>query len=158
MNNIMKINKITNEDLKVNIHHVGGIGNAGPTELLMGVNKFSHWIFYDANKDALAAMTDHKEKKFTLVNKCISDYNGEGEFHTTLTSSASSMLRPAKSASEYIRTKKSLTTWGEETKIIKKQIIISYVILQYLYQKVHVLTLEIFVQESELMNPIFWHI
>jgi len=88
----MKLNKITNKDLKINIHHIGGIGNTGPTEILMGVNDFSHWTFYDADKSALSLMTDHKKKKFSLVNKCISNYDGQGEFHTMSTSSASNMF------------------------------------------------------------------
>ena len=116
----MKLNKITTKDLEVQIHHIGGIGNSGPTEILTGINEFAHWTFYDADKDALKTITGNKGKKFTLINKCINNYDGQGNFHTMLTPTASSMLKPAQSAKDYIR-KDQNTTWGEQTQIVKTE-------------------------------------
>lgn len=116
----MELNKITSEDLKVQIHHVGGIGNCGPTEALMGLNKFAYWTFYDADSNALNTMTNCEKKDFTIINKCLNNYDGQGEFNVTITPSASSLLKPAKSASNYIHINEK-TTWGEQTKILKTE-------------------------------------
>ena len=130
----MKINEITSEDLTVQIHHVGGIGRCGPAESLRFINNFSEWTIYDADKDALESVDVTRHRRYNLIHKCIGGKNGQGTFYTTKTASASSLLKPAKSAKDY-RIPKAKTTWGEQTEIVKKEKIKIYTLRSLLKNK-----------------------
>lgn len=117
----MNINPITTEQLKVQIHHIGGIGECGPAEILEHFNRFSKWTFYDADKKALEDITGYEDKEYKLVQKCIGGSNTKGTFYITKTPSASGLFKSAKSAKDYVlknSVEEQTTTWGQQTEVV----------------------------------------
>jgi len=117
----MIINKITKDDLKIRIHHVGGIGSFGPTEALKNLGDDVEWIIYDADEKSLMACDDLKNINHTLINRCLGGTNSKTQFNIMAASTASSMLAPAPSATQYtmlLRHGRALI-WGEHACIIK---------------------------------------
>ena len=115
----MKINKIIKEDLKINVHHVGGIGGCGPTDQFKLLGKHTLWTFYDADKTSLLEF-DIKGKDYRLIHRAIGNKDGTSEFNLTENASASSLLKPAKSAKEYV-IPNTTRTWGEDTQIVQTE-------------------------------------
>ena len=104
--------------LKIQVHHIGGIGDCGPTEQMNILKNDVEWIFYDADIESLTK-TAIKDKKYRLINKCIGSENSIKEFHIMSNPSASSLLMPAKSAEDYLIDDKKMITWGNHAKPIK---------------------------------------
>ncbi len=111
---------ITRDQLKIKIHHVGGIGGYGPTGVL---NKLKHvqWIVYDQEKEALGKSERLKGRDVSFVNKCVGKNNGKGKFNLTFGESASSLLKPEREAFNYtiINSDGTAQIWGLHTKVVK---------------------------------------
>ena len=126
MDNILKMNEVTDKDMIINVHHIGGIGECGPTDIISYFKDSILWYFYDADKDSLEDISiknlDEKtNKKYKLINKCIGGKDGKAKFNILNNTSASSVLLPAKSAENYVIgiLKNKPITWGEHTKLKK---------------------------------------
>ncbi len=126
MDNVLKLNEITNEELIINLHHIGGIGECGPIDTISYFEDSILWYFYDADEDSLKDTTiknlNHDtEKKYKLINKCIGGKDGKTKFNILNNESASSVLLPAKSAEKYVIgvARNKPITWGEHTKLKK---------------------------------------
>lgn len=111
---------VTDEDLKIQIHHIGGIAECGPVDVLGFLKESINWTFYDADKASLDN-TDVKDKNYTLINKCIGGEDKKAKFNILANPSASSVLLPAKSAEQYVISTEGekVVTWGEHTKFVK---------------------------------------
>lgn len=114
------ISDITREELKIRIHHVGGIGGYGPTGILSRLGDVK-WIVYDAEAKALKISDKHSGGDTTFVNKCIGKKNYLGKFNVMHAKSASSMLPGAKGAYDYtvINDSGAAQIWGIHTQITK---------------------------------------
>jgi FkbM family methyltransferase len=114
--------KITDEELIINVHHIGGIGDCGPIEILDNLNESVLWTYYDAEPEALNSIS-LKGKNYKLINKCIGGSDSKINFNILANASASSCLLCADSAKDYVvpgydkEGKPHL--WGEHTKLIK---------------------------------------
>ena len=109
--------KITDKELVLNVHHIGGIGECGPIEMLSNVGDDVLWTFYDADEDSLKD-TVIGDKKCILVNKCVGGKDGKGKFNILAPPSANSVLLPAKSAERYVFIlDNKVTTWGDHTRL-----------------------------------------
>lgn len=110
---------ISREELKIRIHHVGGIGGYGPAEILSRLGHVQ-WIIYDAETKSLKS-SNKVRGGFILVNKCIGKKNYLGKFNRMYASSASSMFEGSRSASEYsvINSNGTAQIWGIHTKVTK---------------------------------------
>jgi len=105
---------ISKEDLIIDIHHLGGIGNCGPIEDLKVLGNRSRWTIYDADPDALLSLSDKPNS--ILVNECIGFEDGKLPFHISANPSASSCLEVDDNAKNlYFRA----TNWGEHAKQVK---------------------------------------
>jgi len=112
--------EINDKQLKIRVHHIGGIGSCGPTEALGALGRDIQWTIYDAEEVSLDACASFKNRDYSLVNKCIGASDEKGKFNVTLAQSASSMLLPAKSAAQYtLPTNGKVIIWGEHTDIVK---------------------------------------
>lgn len=111
---------ITQEDLTIRIHHIGGSGSYGPAGVLSNLGDVE-WIVYDADQTALSRSRLPESGKFRLVSKCIGGTNSQAKFYTTAVPTASSMLAPSPRASEYTKTKSdgTLRVWGKHAQIVK---------------------------------------
>lgn len=114
------ISDISKEELKINIHHVGGIGGYGPTAIL---SRLGHvrWIVYDAEAKALGLSNKILGNDFLFKNMCIGKRNYLGRFNVMAAKSASSMFKGAKEAADYtvINSNGTAQIWGVHTKITK---------------------------------------
>ena len=118
------MNKITDKDLIINVHHIGGIGECGPIDIISFLGDSIFWNFYDADENSLKDtsiknLKQDKEKKYKLINKCIGGKDGKEKFNILNNVSASSVLLPAKSAENYVigTIKDKVITWGEHTRL-----------------------------------------
>ena len=128
MDNIL----ITDEDLKLQVHHIGGIGDSGPAELFVMLGDDAFWTFYDIDKESLEKTTI-KNKNHKLINKGIGRLNEKAKFNITCNPTASSCLIPANSAKNYLLPGTN-TTWKDHT-IITKTIDIELTNLNTLIEK-----------------------
>jgi FkbM family methyltransferase len=116
----MLSDKFTEEQLKIRIHHIGGIGGYGPSEVL---DKLEHveWIIYDADADSLSLSSSSESVEYKFVNRCVGGNNSQAQFHILSSPTASSMLKPAKGARLYTLMLGNGTArvWGEHTKLVK---------------------------------------
>lgn len=122
---------ITKEDLRIRVHHIGGIGGFGPTDAIAKLDMPSpqkyknendiEWIIYDANEESLLASTAQQDSNYTLIHKCIGGANSKGRFNVMTAGSASSMLMPAPSAAQYtmFTRKDKAQIWGKHTRVVK---------------------------------------
>lgn len=115
----MLTDRITQEQLKIKVHHIGGIGDCGPTEAIAMLNGDVEWIVYDADKNALSNVTNSQNKNYTLINKCIGANNTKSKFHIMVGKSASSLYRPEPASLKYTLygRKDHAQIWGEHTRI-----------------------------------------
>jgi len=67
--------------LKIKVHHVGGIGDCGPAEVINMLGEDVEWIIYDADKDSLIDVEKNDKKKCTLINNCIGGKNEKVKFN-----------------------------------------------------------------------------
>lgn len=115
---MIKYQNIKRDDLIIRIHHVGGIGGYGPTEIL---SKLDHtqWIVYDAEKEALAKSDKLRSSKFSFVNKCLGKKNTISTFNVMHATSASSMLKSDPAAANYtvLNPGGKGQIWGKHTKV-----------------------------------------
>lgn len=111
---------ITRDQLKIKIHHVGGIGGYGPTTVLSKL-KHVQWIVYDQEKEALNKSERLKERDLSFVNKCVGKNNGKAKFNLTFGESASSLLKPEREAFNYtiINSDGTAQIWGLHTRVVK---------------------------------------
>ncbi len=115
----MKTNEITDKDLIINVHHIGGIGEVGPIDITTYFEDSVFWTFYDADETSLND-TIIKDKKYKLINKCIGGKDEKVKFNILNDTSASSVLLPAKSAEKYVfGPTNNIKIWGEHTKLKK---------------------------------------
>lgn len=120
--------EFTDEQLRIRVHHVGGIGDFGPISHLKIFGDDIEWIGYDASEDSLSALAP-MGSRFLLVNKCIGKTNSVGRFNIMKEPSASSVFPCAPSAEKYtwityqwrpfVRNGKTLI-WGEHTRVVKE--------------------------------------
>ena len=112
---------ISDSQLKIKVHHVGGIGGCGPAETLTVFGKDVEWIIYDAEDTSLSRMDTLQEKNYTLVNKCIGAVNSKGKFNVTADQSASSILMPSPNAAEYtyFEDYDRVLIWGKNTRVVR---------------------------------------
>jgi len=118
----------TAEQLKIRVHHVGGIGDFGPISILKIFGDDVQWTGYDASDDSLDSVQP-PGSNFNLINKCIGKSNTLSKFNITRELSASSVLPCAPSAENYtwitiqglpfVRNGKTLI-WGEHTEVVKE--------------------------------------
>ena len=111
----MEKHEIQKKDFIINVHHIGGIESCGPTELLNNLKDDIFWTFYDAEETAFDDF-DVRDKKYKIINKCVGKEDGKTNFYITADPSASSILKSAKSAANYI-IPATKTKWGDHTKI-----------------------------------------
>lgn len=102
--------------LKIQLHHIGGIGDCGPAEQLTMINPDVKWVFYDADKGSLSKCNTEK-KDAILINKAIGGENKIATFNIMKNKSASSFLKPAKSARDY-SIPETDTSWGDHAEIV----------------------------------------
>ena len=111
---------ISDDQLKIRVHHIGGIGGCGPTEALSVFGKDVEWIIYDADESSLAASDSLQKENYTLINKCLGAANSKGTFYNTFDPSASSILPPAPSAARYtLFSRLGIMIWGEHARIVE---------------------------------------
>lgn len=112
---------ITDDKLKIKIHHIGGIGECGPIEALRSFKDDIQWVIYDAEDSSLSSLKTLEKKDHLLINKCIGAINSKGKFNVVVNQSASSMLMPALAAKFYTYAPKlgSALVWGEHTRVVK---------------------------------------
>ncbi|MFA5276572.1 MAG: FkbM family methyltransferase [Candidatus Omnitrophota bacterium] len=117
----MLASAITDKDLKIHVHHVGGIGDCGPTEAIRMLGNDVEWTVYDADESALSKMKEFKNENIVLVNKCIGANNSKVNFHITRGQSASSLLKGSPEAKDYtlITGPDKAQIWGIHTQITK---------------------------------------
>src|SRR5882672_3709781 len=89
------------EQLKIRVHHIGGIGGSGPVEAL-GQLGHVEWVFYDAQAESLSSVRV-PGNAYRLVQRAIGGTDSRAEFNITEWPSASSLLRPAPAADKYSR-------------------------------------------------------
>lgn len=134
---------ITADQLKIRIHHIGGIGGYGPSEVL---DRLGHveWTVYDADQSALSSAKDLHSGERVLVNKCIGGTNSPAQFHVAAVPSASSMLRPALSASRYtvMLPNGSVRVWGSHA-LVQRSV------------EMRVNTIDTLVESNEVAPPDF---
>ena len=116
----MVTDRITEAKLRIKVHHVGGIGDYGPTNTMGNIPDVD-WIVYDADEESLAASTDLEDKSHILVNKCIGGVNSKTNFNIMFARSASSILLPSPSAAAYTypNSDGSVQVWGEHTRVVR---------------------------------------
>ena len=110
---------ITDEDLIIQIHHIGGSDDVGPVSSMVGLTNSVFWTFYDAEKTSFYD-GDIGDMNHRLIDKCIGGKDGKVKFNILVNPSASSTFLPAKSASRYVMPLNpdgKSTTWGEHTKL-----------------------------------------
>ncbi|HEV2390020.1 MAG TPA: hypothetical protein VGS04_04770, partial [Nitrososphaerales archaeon] len=83
----------------IRVHHIGGIGGYGPSEILTKLGN-TEWIVYDALEESLSSVSP-LAPSHRLVKSCVGGRKGTVDFHVTKWPSASSMLKPAASAKQY---------------------------------------------------------
>jgi len=112
---------ITDDQLKIKVHHIGGIGRCGPTEVLAAFGKDIKWVIYDADKDALTSLDEFPGRDYSLVNNCIGGANSKGVFNITNEPSASSMLLPSPDAADYTFLTRGgdVRIWREHARVVK---------------------------------------
>jgi len=108
--------KMDETKLKIQVHHIGGIGDCGPAEQMTMLKDDVKWTFYDASEESLEKC-NIENKDATLINKAIGGENNKVKFNIMKNKSASSVLMPAKSAEEYAIPGTDIS-WGEHTEII----------------------------------------
>jgi FkbM family methyltransferase len=110
--------EITEDDLRIVIHHIGGIGGYGPAAVLDRLEHVS-WVVYDAQESSLSTADGLESGRVTLVNRCIGGTDSRVPFHVTAMPSASSMLEPAEAAAGYtvMLPDGSARVWGAHTRI-----------------------------------------
>ena len=114
---------ITKDQLKIKVHHIGGIGRFGPTDALRKLGHDVEWIIYDADENSLVACEDMQDINHTLINRCVGGTNSRTKFNIMAASSASSMLPSAPSAAQYTMISgKSTLIWGEHTRILAQRV------------------------------------
>ena len=103
----------------IRVHHIGGIGGYGPSEIL---TKLGHteWIIYDAQEESLSSASPLEASR-QFVKNCVGKERSIVDFHVTRWPSASSMLKPAASAQQYtlILPDDRALVWGAHTEIQK---------------------------------------
>ncbi len=103
----------------IRIHHVGGIGEAGPLGVLSKLGNVT-WTVYEAvEENAADSATTHPE--YNVVPKAIGKRDGDATFYETVASSASSLLPTAPSAKDYAVevNMHRLQVWGVHTQVRK---------------------------------------
>lgn len=113
-------NKITRDDLKIKIHHVGGIGGYGPTGVLARIQD-TFWYIYDADINALRSSNRIHTKSYKLINRCIGKTNKSASFYKTRAPSASSLFKSSKKAAFYtlLSLDGSAMIWGKQAECAK---------------------------------------
>lgn len=106
------------EDFIINIHHIGGVGDCGPVDVLVSFKDEAEWFLYDADNTSLNDLIVG-EKNATLINKCIGGKDGKAKFYITKDPAASSLFKCANKAKNYIIVDDTMT-WGERTEIVKE--------------------------------------
>jgi FkbM family methyltransferase len=103
----------------IRIHHIGGIGGYGPSEVLTQLGH-TEWIIYDAQEESLSSASPLGPSR-QFVKACVGKDKGTVDFHVTRWPSASSMLKPAASASQFtlILPDDRALVWGPHTEIVK---------------------------------------
>lgn len=116
----MLTNEISGKDLKIHVHHVGGIGDCGPTEAIRMLGNDVEWTVYDADESALSKMNELGGGTL-LVNKCIGGSNSKNKFHIMRGQSASSLLIGSPEARDYtlITDPGKAQVWGIHTQVIR---------------------------------------
>jgi FkbM family methyltransferase len=119
---------LTAEQLKIIVHHVGGIGDFGPVSRLKVFGSDVEWVGYDASEDSIASVKS-PSNNLLMVNKCIGKSNGSSTFNIMRESSANSVLPCAPSAENYtwvtlhgrpfVRNGKTMI-WGEHTRVVEE--------------------------------------
>jgi FkbM family methyltransferase len=110
--------EITKDQMKMQIHHIGGIKDCGPAEQLTMLKEDAKWTFYDADEESLK-QTSIEGKEYRLIPKAIGGIDGDdNEFYVLKSPSASSFLRPAEEAKDYL-IQGTEETWGEHTEVQK---------------------------------------
>lgn len=104
-------------NMKMQIHHIGGIKDCGPAEQLTMLKEDAHWTFYDADEESLR-QTNIENKDYNLIAKAIGKEDEILKFNVMSSPSASSFLLPEESAKDMI-IQGTEETWGDHTKIIK---------------------------------------
>lgn len=111
---------ITEDQLRIVIHHIGGIGGYGPSTVL---DKLDHvqWIIYDAQEESLSSADKLPSGKSRLVNRCIGGTNARTQFNITCAPSASSVLMSASSAANYtvMLPDRSARIWGVHAQVTR---------------------------------------
>lgn len=107
------------EQLRIRIHHIGGIGESGPVEVL---GRLGHveWVFYDAQAESLSSVRA-PGNLYRLVQRAIGGADSSTKFYITAWPSASSLLRPSPDAEKYtmILGDGRAQVWGPHTKIVE---------------------------------------
>lgn len=102
---------------KINIHHIGGIGECGPVEKLLPLNKILQWVVYDANQESL----DTVNNNYLRIPKCIGGVDGLAKFNVVKVPSASSLLKMANSAKDYCFLEDKMKRWRDSVELIKTE-------------------------------------
>lgn len=110
----MHFTMITKEDLTINIHHIGGIDECGPAEILISLRNNANWILYDADNNSLND-TKTSTKNTIMINKCIGKKDGKTKFYELKNPSASSCLKPSNKTKNMVMDTNEI--WGEHTEI-----------------------------------------
>lgn len=113
--------EISDKDLKINVHHIGGIGDCGPTEAIRMLGNDVEWTVYDADESALSKMKKLDNENILLVNKCIGGSNSKNKFNIMRGNSASSLLNGSPDAKDYtlITGPNKAQIWGIHTQVTK---------------------------------------
>jgi FkbM family methyltransferase len=109
------------EQLKIRVHHIGGIGESGPVEAL-GQLGHVEWVFYDAQADSLSSVRV-PGNAYRLVHRAIGGTDSHAKFNITEWPSASSLLSPSPAAERYTRVldDNRAQVWGSHTKVVKSE-------------------------------------
>jgi len=117
LNEDVGVKKTMNEDV-LKVHHIGGIGEAGPTGVLANLGKVEWWV-YDALEDA-SISSRACNPAYHVVTRAIADRDGEADFYITRDPSASSLLPVAKSAKDYVIIGADpIPIWGQHAETVK---------------------------------------
>ncbi|MDP7201878.1 MAG: FkbM family methyltransferase [Dehalococcoidia bacterium] len=119
---------LSDEQLKIRVHHVGGISDVGPISRLKVFGDDIEWIAYDASVENLSSTT-LPGANCKLIPRCIGSTNSPGMFYVMKEESASSLYLCAPSAERYtwvnyqgmpfVRSGKT-AIWGELVSVAKE--------------------------------------
>jgi FkbM family methyltransferase len=91
---------------KFTIHHVGARFGNMPFSIPDFFADCIEVVLFDADDDCIEGLIDRtngRDLRTSLVSACLSDQDGDAEFHITINPSASSLLEPSEASRGFVQ-------------------------------------------------------